>query len=197
MFFVNDVKTIDFVTVKFCVNDSARISQVTVLPEKTTYKNAEMIESLINYLKTIQYYPDSKLRNNCYDSTFEFVNKEYENAELNELDYSKCLEFKTGNFVYGDSRLKGTKIKRRKNKQREKNKVRNKDNWFKEKYRITWPTPCEYELEFITANSKEREKFIGESIKVKIIAIIDNGYVFKSKLLDYPESINTIVFDKK
>ncbi|OUS01051.1 hypothetical protein A9Q86_09920 [Flavobacteriales bacterium 33_180_T64] len=196
-FYVNDAKTIDYVTVNFCVNDSARISKVTVLLEKTTYKNEEIIQNLITYLKEIQYYPDSKLRNNCYDSTFEFVNKNYENAELNESDYAKCNKFKTGNFRYADFRVKETKIKRRKNKQIEKNGKRNKDDPFKEKYKISWSSPCEYQLEFLTANSAEREKFIGESIKVKIIALIDNGYVFKAKLLDYHETINVILIDSE
>lgn len=196
-FYVNDVKTVDYVTVNFCVNDSARISKVTVLTEKTTYKNKETIQELITYLKGIQYYPNSKLKNNCYDSTFEFVNEEYENAELNESDYAKCYEFKTGNFRYADFRVKETKIKRRKNKQIEKNVRRIKNYHFKEKYNVTWSSPCEYQLKFLTANTAEREEYIGESIKVKIIALIDNGYVYKSKFLDYPESINVILIDNK
>lgn len=120
VFYVDDVKVIDYVTINFCVNDSARISQVSVLKEQTTYKNEVIIDRLVKYLKRVQYYPDSKLKNNCYDSTFKFVNKDYENAELKPSDYPKCKAFKTGDFTYSDFRHKGTKITRRKRKQREK-----------------------------------------------------------------------------
>ncbi|MCB0448107.1 MAG: hypothetical protein KDD03_11465, partial [Gelidibacter sp.] len=112
VFFVEDVDTIEVITVNFCVNDEAKISEVNIIPEKSTYRNEIEIKKLINYLKGIQYYPDSKLRNNCYDSTFDFVNKKYENAKLGVSDYSKCRNFRTGNYLYDDFRFSDTKIKR-------------------------------------------------------------------------------------
>ncbi|WP_299246842.1 hypothetical protein [uncultured Aquimarina sp.] len=186
VFYVEDVKLIDYVTVNFCVNDEAWISEVTVLPEKTTYQNKEVIEKLIQYLKGIQYYSDSTLRNNCYDSTFEFVNKKYEEGKLDEWEYSKCQEFRKGEFRYTDVRYLETRIKRGKKKQRE----RGKD--FKEKYRITWTSDYQYELKYITVNDKKNKHLIGELIKTEIIGITENGYVYRSKLLNQKEVIGVI-----
>ncbi len=188
IFYVDDVETIDLVTVNFCVDDNAKINEVEVIEEKTSYKNKIMIDALIKYLKSIQYHENSQLKNNCYDSTFEFVNKKYEFAELSKNDFSKCEKFKVGRFKYTDFRYENTKIKRRKTKQIEK------DTDFKEKYRITWPTPCEYELEYLTVNDVKNKSRIGKAIKIKIVGFIPNGYVYKSKLLDYPEDIGIIKF---
>lgn len=187
VFFVEDVDTIEVITVNFCVNDEAKISEVNIIPEKSTYRNEIEIKKLINYLKGIQYYPDSKLRNNCYDSTFDFVNKKYENAKLGVSDYSKCRNFRTGNYLYDDFRFSDTKIKRGKKIQKETSKN------FNEKYIISWPNPCRYELEYATVNDKKNEHLIGKSIIVEIIAILENGYVYKSKLMSYPEKIGIIV----
>lgn len=183
IFYVDDVKTIDYVTVNFCVNDSARINKVSIIENKTTYKNKHVIEQLITYLKTIQYYPDSKLRNNCYDSTFEFVNKEYQNIELKESDYSKCEKFKTGKFKYLDVRFANTKIKRRTKIQREKSKD------FKAKYKVTWVSPCEYEMKYLKVKGKENQYMIGKIIKVKMIGILNDSYIYESDFLDKPKVI--------
>jgi len=164
--------------VNFCVNDSAQIDKVTVIPSKTTYKNKDVIEQLIEYLKGIQYYPNSKLKNNCYDSTFEFVNIKYENSELKESDYSNCAKFKTGKFKYLDVRYLDTKIKRGKNIQIEKSYD------FNAKYKVTWTTPCTYEMKYLKIKGKENQHMIGKSIKVKIIGLLNDSYIYLADFLD-------------
>lgn len=74
---------------------------------------------------------ETKLLNNCYVSTFDFVKEEYENVKLKESDYSKCEEFKTGEFEYSNPKYLGIKIKRGKNIQRERGK------YFKAKYAVS------------------------------------------------------------
>ena len=150
IFYVNDVKTIEYVTVNFCVNDSAQINKVSVIQSKTTYENNEVIQQLKDYLKSIQYYPDSKLRNKCYDSTFEFVNAKFHNSQLNESYHSKCKEFKNGKFRYLDVRYLDTKIVRRNKIQREKS------NDFKAKWEVTWTSPCDYEMKYLKIRGKEK-----------------------------------------
>ena len=49
VFFVEDVDTIEVITVNFCVNDEAKISEVNIIPEKSTYRNEIEIKKLINY----------------------------------------------------------------------------------------------------------------------------------------------------
>ena len=183
IFYVDDVKTIDYVTVRFCVNDSARIDKVTVLPEKTTYKNENVIEQLKEYLKTIQYYPDSKLRNNCYPSTFEFVNKKYENNKLAESECSKCIKFKKGKFRYMDVRYLDTKIKRTNKKQFEVS------DDFKATYKIKWTSPCQYEMTYTKVREEKNKYLLGEKIKVRIIGVLDDSYIYLADLLDRPTVI--------
>lgn len=183
IFYVDDVKTIDYVTVRFCVNDSARIDKVTVIPENTTYKNEETTQQLIEYLKTIQYYENSKLKNNCYPSTFKFVNKKYEQPKLSEMDLEKCKKFKKGKFKYLDVRYKDTKIKRTRKKQFEVSED------FKAKYDVKWTSDCEYDMTYTKVREKENKYLLGKTIIVKIIGILDNGYIYLADLLDKPTVI--------
>jgi hypothetical protein len=118
-FFVEDVKSVEYVTVNFCVNNEAKISEVTIIADKTTYENEYNIEQLRQYLLGIEYYPDSKLKNNCYDSTFEFINNEYEYKTLNETECNACENFKTGIYKYKNVLYRNTKVKRRRKIQRE------------------------------------------------------------------------------
>lgn len=183
IFYVDDANTIDYVTVRFCVNDSARIDKVTVIPEQTTYKNKMVTEGLIKYLKTIQYYPNSKLRNNCYPSTFEFVNKKYENPKLTKSELSKCEEFKVGEFRYLDVRYLDTKIKRKKKKQIEVSED------FKAKYKVVWTSPSEYEMTYTKVREKENKHLLGKTIKVKIIGILEDSYIYLADIMDKPTII--------
>ena len=186
IFFVDDVKSIDYVTVKFCVNDSARIDKVTVISEKTTYKNEYVIEQLSQYLKTVQYYPESTLRNNCYPSTFEFVNKKYETAQLSQIDSLKCEKFKIGKFKYLDVRYLDTKIKRTDKKQLEISED------FNAEYAVTWTSPCEYEMTYTKVKEKENENLLGKTIKVKIIGILEESYIFLANFMNEPPIIGEI-----
>jgi hypothetical protein len=60
-FFVEDIESIEYVTVNFCVNNEAKISEVTIVADKTTYVNRYNIEQLRQYLLSIEYYPNSKM----------------------------------------------------------------------------------------------------------------------------------------
>lgn len=186
IFYVDDVETIEIVTVEFCVNDEAKIDKVTVLPEQTTYFSEETIEELKEYLLGIQFYPESKLRNDCHSSTFEFVNYKYQNASIPDSESHKCHKFKTGKYEYADLRYKDVKISRTKSKQIEKGKT------FKAKYKVTWPSPCEYNLTYTWVREAENKPLLGKTIHVKIIGVLENSYIYTAILEDRPQSIGEI-----
>jgi hypothetical protein len=175
-FFVEDVKSVEYVTVNFCVNNEAKISEVTIIADKTTYENEYNIEQLRQYLLGIEYYPDSKLKNNCYDSTFEFINNEYEYKTLNETECNACENFKTGIYKYKNVLYRNTKVKRRRKIQREVFK----DG--KQIYYIKWISNCHYVLTYKKMTEPRLEHLIGKEIDVEIIDVLDDGsYVYKSK----------------
>lgn len=175
-FFVEDVNDIEYVTVNFCVDDEAKISEVKIVKEKTTYKNEYNIDLLRQYLLTIQYYPDSKLKNKCYDSTFEFINYKYENKSLNEVECKTCQKFKRGIYKYKHVLYQDTKIKRKIKVQREIGK----DD--KQIYFITWLNDCTYILTYKRMTESRLKHLIGEEIHVEIIDALDDGsYVYRSK----------------
>ncbi|WP_418637661.1 hypothetical protein [Winogradskyella sp.] len=175
-FFVDDVKSIEYVTVNFCVNDEAKISEVTILQDKTTYENEYNIEQLRQYLLGVQYYPDSKLRNNCYDSTFEFINSTYEKKSLNKDECNACEKFKTGIYKYKNILYQDTKIKRKRKVQREIFKGG------KQIYYIKWISDCHYVLTYKRMTEPRLKHLIGKEIDVEIIDVLDDGsYVYKSK----------------
>ena len=178
-FYVEDVKTVDYVTVNFCVNNDARISEVTIIEEKTTYENKEVISQLIEYLKGIQYHSDSKLKNNCYDSTFDFINSKYEFKTLDKTEFDKCENLKTGEFKYMNILYPETTIYRT-----EKLQIENdKESIFE--YKIEWNSPNEYSLIYSKVPEKKYEYLLGETINVEIIDILDNNsYVYRSNLLN-------------
>jgi|TARA_R100000479_G_scaffold51000_2_gene23973 hypothetical protein len=175
-FFVEDVKSIEYVTVNFCVNNEAKISKVMVVEDKTTYENEYYIEQLRQYLLEVEYYPDSKLKNNCYDSTFEFINSTYEKKSLDKDECKACEEFKTGRYEYRHVLYKDTKIKRKRKVQRE---IGEED---KQIYYIKWLSNCTYVLTYKRMTEPRLKHLIGKEIYVEIIDILDDGsYVYKSK----------------
>lgn len=175
-FFVDDVKDIEYVTVNFCVNEDAKISKVTVIKDKTTYGNKYNIEQLCQYLLSIQYYPNSKLKNNCYDSTFEFINYNYQNKKLNESECNACDKFKKGIYTYKNILYRDTKIKRRRKIQRE---IGKKD---KQIYFIKWLNNCTYVLIYKRMTAPRLKHLIGKEIHVEIIDVLDDkSYVYRSK----------------
>jgi hypothetical protein len=178
-FYVDDVDVIEYVTINVCIDDKGDASKVTLVSENTTYKNQQNIDRIIEYGKSIAYRPDSELRNNCYDFTFQFVNIEYQNKELSDSECKKCDIYKKGEFRYVDTLYSDTKIIRRKGIQIEKN-----DN-LKMEFKIDWQSPCEYSLTYLNVSQKEAEYLLGETINIKIIGILENGdYVYYSNLND-------------
>ena len=175
-FFVEDAKSIEYVTVNFCVNNEAKISDVTIVADKTTYENKNTIEQLRQYLLGVQYYPDSKLINNCYDSTFEFINHKYENKTLNEEECEACEKFETGIYKYQHVLYQDTQIKRKRKIQREIFKGG------KQIYFIKWYSNCHYVLIYKKMSEPRLKHLIGNEIDVEIIDVLDDGsYVYKSK----------------
>jgi hypothetical protein len=178
-FFVDDVDNIDLLTVNFCVDNDGKTSSVNVIPEKTTYKNHENIQKVVEYRKGIEYYPDSKLRNNCYDYIFKFINIKFKDKKLDNSKFSKCLEFRNGTFKYNDGSYSDIIIERDYKFQLEKNQ-----NEFS-KYKIDWIDETNYVLTYLEVSNKKLDYLIGQKIYVEIIDILDDGsYVYKSNLLD-------------
>lgn len=178
-FFVNDVDNIDLLTVNFCVDNYGKTSSVTVIPEKTTYKNQENIKKVVEYRKSIEYYPNSKLRNNCYDYIFKFINSKFKDKKLDNSKISKCLEFKSGTFKYNDGSYSDIIIERDEKFQIEKNQ-----SDFS-KYKIEWTDETNYILTYLEVSNKNLDSLIGEKIYVEIIDILEDGsYVYKSNLLN-------------
>jgi len=173
-FYVNDVKTIEYVTVNYSVDKNGQINKVILIPKMTTYKNDNALKKVTSFLKNFEYELDSELINNNIDFTFLFVNKKYENSTLDESDYSKCSEYKTGQFRYKDVRVSETEINRGREIQKEKN------NNIDAELEITWNNPCEYELEFINVRRKENQYLIGVKMKTKIIGLLKNSYIYKT-----------------
>ncbi len=175
-FFVEDVESLEYVTVKFCVDNEAKVSEVTVIKNKTTYNNDYNIEQLRQYVLGIQYYPDSKLKNNCYESTFEFINDKYEKKSLSEAECKACEKFKSGLYKYRHVLYQDFKIKRKRKIQREITKQE------KQIYDIKWLNDCTYVLTYKRMTEKRLKHLIGKEIHVEIIDILDNGdYLYRSK----------------
>lgn len=178
-FYVDDATNVELLTVNFCVDNNGKTSSVIVIPEKTTYKNQENIKQVLEYRKSIEYYPDSKLRNNCYDYTFRFINKKFENKKLDTPKIPKCEVFRNGMFKYNDGIYSETTIERNNEIQIEKDK----NETFK--YKIEWTSDTNYILTYIEVSGKEYDYLLGEKIYVEIIEILEDGsYVYKSNLLD-------------
>lgn len=189
-FFVDDAEDVKYVTVNFCVDNEAKISEVTIIKNKTTYNNENNIELLRQYLLGIQYYPDSKLRNNCYDSTFEFINKNYRNQNLNKSECKACEKFKTGVYKYKHVLYGDVKIKRSKKIQKEISKNE------KQIYKIKWITNCHYVLIYKKMTEQSLKHLIGKEIDIQIIDVLEDGsYVYKSKT-NFEEKINYGIIKK-
>jgi len=175
-FFVEDANGVDYVTVNFCVNNEAKIHKVKIIQEKTTYQNDSIIDGLRDYLLSIEYYQNSKLKNNCYDSTFSFINSEYEGIQQNKNDSIKKSPFLTGHYRYKNPIYSATIIKRGKHIQRE--------NGIKDKqiYSIDWISNTKYKLVYKRMTEKRLKNLIGNEIIVEIMDILpDNSYVYKAE----------------
>jgi hypothetical protein len=179
IFYVEDVEYVEYLTVNFCVSDSGKTSSVTIVPEKTSYKNEDIINQVIAYRKGIEYFPDTKLKNNCYDYTFYFLNIKFQNSIIPENEVELCKNFKSGNFKYDNLVYSNTIIERTENFQIEKSK----DGILK--FKIDWIEPYKYNLTFLEVKNNESEYLIGETIQVEILKVINkNEYLYFSNLLD-------------
>lgn len=175
-FFAEDVKSIEYVTANFCEDYETQIREVTIIANKTTYKNESNIEQLRQYLLKTYYLYVSELKNNCNELTFEFINIKYENKSLNEEECKACKKFKTGIYGYNHILRKKDKIKRKETVQKEIYGKR------KDMYYITWISDCHYILTYKKINNPKFNYLYGKEINVEIIDILDDGsYVYKSR----------------
>jgi hypothetical protein len=178
-FYVEGINDIKYLTLNFCVDNLGKTSDVKIIAEKTTLQDSAVVSQIVQYRKGIEYYSDTKLKNNCYDQTFSFINKEFENCSIAENDFNKLEIFKAGTYNYHDIRYKNTVIKRSDNIQIEET------NGEVYKYKIEWTRPNQYILTYLEVGNKKDEYLLGEKIFVDIIKQIDSEtYVYKSNLLN-------------
>jgi hypothetical protein len=176
-FFVDDVEVVEYLYVKICIGENGKTISVTEIPERTTYKNNDIIQQIIEYRKGIDFLQGSKFSNQCFDYPFTIVNSKYES--MTEMDSNCDTEFGKGKYRYINPEYRDVKIKRRKRKQIEKTK----DS--KSVYKIEWISPCNYVLTYLKVSKPEYEYLIGQKIDVKIIDVLENGnYVYYSNLSD-------------
>ncbi len=176
-FFVDDVEVVEYLYVKICIGENGETTSVTEIPERTTYKNKEIIQQIIDYRKGIDFLIGSKYTKQCFDYPFTIVSSKYKSLEMND---NACVTgFEKGKYKYVNPEYQDVKIKRRKTKQIEKTKN------LKFVYKIDWISPCNYVLTYLKVSKPEYEYLIGQKIDVKIIDILKNGnYVYYSNLSD-------------
>lgn len=162
---------------KICIGVNGETLSVTELLEKSTYKNKEVIQQIIEYRKGFDFLEGSKFSNTCFEQPFSIVNSKYQSLEPINSD---CIDdFKKGKFSYTNPDYQDVKIKRRKRRQIEK------DKGSKSVYKIEWISPCNYILTHLKASNREYEYLIGQKIDVKIIDVLENGnYIYFSNLSD-------------
>ena len=176
-FYVDDVEVVEYLYVKICIGENGETTSVTEIPERTTYKNKEIIQQIIDYRKGIDFLKGSKYSNKCFDYPFTIVNSKYQSLEMTNAD---CLaDFGKGKYRYINPEYQDVRIKRRKRKQIEKTKGS------KSVYKIEWISSCNYVLTYLKVSKPEYEYLIGQKIDVKIIDVLENGnYVYYSNLSD-------------
>lgn len=178
-FYVEGINDIKYLTLNFCVDNLGKTISVKIVTDKTTMQDSIIINQIVEYRKGIEYFPDTKLKNNCYDQIFSFINKEFETCSISDIDLYKLESFKTGVFKYYNVNYKSTVITRNENIQIEET------NGEIYKYKIEWPKPNQYILTYLEVGSKESEYLLGEKIYVDIIKQIDSEtYVYTSNLLN-------------
>lgn len=176
-FFVDDVEVVEYLYVQICIGENGETTSVTEIPKRTTYKNKDVIQQIIEYRKGIDFLPESKFSNQCFDYPFTIVNSKYES--MAETDSNCFTEFGKGKYRYINPEYRDVKIKRRKRKQIEKTK----DS--KLVFKIEWISPCNYVLTYLKVSKPEHKYLIGQKIDVKIIDVLENGnYVYYSNLSD-------------
>ncbi|WP_281765739.1 hypothetical protein [Neptunitalea lumnitzerae] len=174
-YFVDDVNTVDCAFFEFCVNDNAKITEVNLIENMSTYKNKETLQQLKDYLLSLEFHPDTKLKNACHNITFTFINSKYEHMQVASNANTPETQLLKGAFRYKNPYYQKTVIKRTKRIQKEKSKD---DNQI---YDIEWISNRQYNLIYKRMPSERLKKYIGESIKVDILEVFNDGsYVFRA-----------------
>jgi hypothetical protein len=178
-YFVDDSKNVELLSVNYCVDNFGNVSSVTIIPEKTTYKNEEKIKQVIEDLKNVYYSSDSEQRNGCHDYIFIFINPKYENKKLDSPKVSRCYELRKGTYKYADGSFPEVTIIRNNEFQIEKNQKQTST------FKIEWPNNTNYILTYLKGSNKKLDFFIGKKIYVEIIDILSDGsYVYRATLTD-------------
>jgi len=176
-FFVDDVEVVEYLWVNVCIGDDGKTVSVEKIDNKTTYKNKEIIQQITDYRKGIDFLPNSKYKNSCFEYPFTIVNSKYKHLE--GLNNNCKSNFKRGRFKYLNPQYLDVDIKRKNKRQIESNK----DSKFV--YEIEWITPCNYILTYQKVSDEKYEYLLGQKIDVKIIDILPNeNYVYYSNLSD-------------
>jgi hypothetical protein len=92
----------------------------------------------------------------------------------NEID---CKTFRTGTFRLVDKDQEYI-IERNDTIQIEKDLKKNTIS----KFKVTWVTDCEYELDIIEAREEAMNFFKGKTLSIQILETTDNGYKYEAKL---------------
>jgi len=184
-FFVDDVDYVESVTVKICIGENGETTSVTEIPEKSTYKNKEVIAQIIEYRKGFDFYPESQFSNKCFEFPFKVVNSKYESLTATNVN---CKDkFGKGRFKYIASDTEEVKIIRRKKKQIEKVKGS------KSVYKIEWNSNSSYVLTYLKVFDPKAQYLIGQEMEVKILDVLDDGsYFYYSNLSNRTYSFGII-----
>ncbi len=176
-FFVDDVEIVEYVYVNICIGDKGETVSVTEIPDKSTYKNKEVIEQIIEYRKGFDFYEGSKFSDSCFEYPFTIVNSKYKSLQT---DNANCnSDFEKGKYKYMNPQFQHVEIKRRRKKQIEKTS----DS--KSVYKIEWIGKCNYVLTYLKLSNPKSQYLIGQKMDVKILDILPNGsYVYYSNLSD-------------
>ncbi|WP_146169861.1 hypothetical protein [Kordia periserrulae] len=171
---MDDVESIAYITMNICVDTDAKVSNIKLVEDKTTYANDTFIEYIRTKLQTVQFKENSDLKNTCFDVSVRFINRKYKEKKLKEDDCSACEKFKEGEFRYGAEEFKDIKVVRKRNIQKE---IR-KDNV--SVFKITWVSNCSYILTYKKTSHPKRKHLVDDEIYVEIIDVLnDDSYVCK------------------
>ena len=92
----------------------------------------------------------------------------------NEID---CKTFRTGKFRLVDKDQEYI-IERNDTLQVEKDLKKNTIS----KFKVTWVTDCEYELDILEGREEAMNFFKGKTLSIQILETSDNGYKYEAKL---------------
>lgn len=188
-----DVKDFEFIEFRIKLDEKDSIVQIEYNPEKTTFKEIQMIEQIknnySNFRKHVFGMNDfSNLSNHSNEVTSTVVLMNPEFSTLKIEDPENCKRLKLGVFNYGPL-YKGTKIYRYQNVQIEVTED------FYLKYRIVWDSPCRYQLILEETNNEKYDSFQSDKpITVEIIKAAPDYYIYRSEI-DGEKKVGMILND--